>query len=124
LAYQANWIRQRHAFLVEQEDSIAAFPRAEQGSVITQTGDAPFPIRLLGESGGASLRLYLAVRRFKTPEVPKLIAGLAEDATRLFPEAKAVVVSLYCKSDNSMMHITTPDDPPGPPAAMRPSGAP
>jgi hypothetical protein len=49
VAYQLNWIRQRHAFLNQYQGDI----------IVKADGTAPFPLRLLGESGIHTLRALI-----------------------------------------------------------------
>jgi hypothetical protein len=80
MAYQLNWIRQRHAALDSEEEN--KFPVFVGGFSLTPT-PAPWQLRIFGEQGVGDI---LMVNANKWPELKQKLANL-------FPEAKIANLS-------------------------------
>jgi hypothetical protein len=100
LGYHLNWIRQRHACLAEQEAAAA-----NSVNIPRTVGEAPLPLRLLGEGGIARLPLYVVVDKSKNQDRDTILPEAIHSASRLFPESRLLVV-LHTRPDDRIQLIT------------------
>lgn len=102
LGYHLNWIRQRHAFLAEQEAAAA-----NSVNISRTVCEAPLQLRLLGESGIDRLPLYVVIDPSKNQDRDTILREATHWASRLFPESRLLVV-LQTKPDDRMEVFTIP----------------
>jgi hypothetical protein len=103
LAYQANWIRERHAFLVEENQKLAADNIAPE----PPTDDTPAPglLWLLGEKGVDAVIFWFDGKNSDWSFYDGEQVARTERAMKLFPEAEIAAWGIEYE-DASRQHGT------------------
>jgi hypothetical protein len=108
LAYEVNWIKERHAFLSRHQVLFQTMRQWEwaKRAVLKNTkqpANAPWGLRFFGEAGQPTLALIVPINRRRSElsadESNAMWAQEDKEARRLFPEAQVTVSINWCPDD-------------------------